>query len=225
MNEAAIIIMAKEPKIGYTKTRLTPPLSPINATRLYEALLRDTIELLSNIENLDLAIAATPPESNQYFEKICPANTLIIPVTCSDIGDCLKKVLGNLLERGYSKVMALNADSPALPLEYIYDAIHQLETKDLVFGPTQDGGYYLVGLRKLYEDIFIGIEWSTDKVLSESRSKANQLGLKTGILSTWFDIDSIDDVKQLEANLNNFPTHSLFYTKQLLRSDLWKNFR
>lgn len=216
--------MAKEPKIGHTKTRLTPPLSPLNATRLYEALLRDTIELISEIEIIDLAIAVTPPESNQYFEKISPASTLIIPVTCADIGDCLKKVLGKLLDRGYSKVMALNADSPALPVEYILEAIQQLDTKDLVFGPTQDGGYYLVGLKQLYENIFCDIEWSTDKVLSESLSKAEQLGLKTWILSTWFDVDSADDVKQLEAKLNEFPNQSLYYTRQLLRSDTWQNF-
>ncbi len=78
--------MAKEPKVGSTKTRLCPPLSLEEAAHLYEALLRDTIDSSAQLENVDLAIAITPPESVDYFQRISPPGTLLLPVTCSDIG-------------------------------------------------------------------------------------------------------------------------------------------
>lgn len=218
MNYSAIIIIAKEPRVGKTKTRLTPPLSPTEATIFYEALLRDTISLVSGIEGVDTAIAYSPPDSTDYFMQISPSGTILLPVECVDIGGCLSKALGDLLERGYLRVLALNADSPTLPQRILEEAIKQLDKNDIVFGPTLDGGYYLVGLKELYGKIFSDIKWSTSTVLSETLSKVYDLGLRVGILPSWYDIDTPADILHLKKDLLRLPNNALNHTRLVLQS-------
>jgi rSAM/selenodomain-associated transferase 1 len=225
MNNSAIIIMAKEPREGYTKTRLTPPLSALNATRLYEALLRDTITLVSEINEIDLAIAVTPPESIDYFKHISPSGTLLLPVECNDIGDCLMKAMRELFKRGYSRVFALNADSPTLPPTYIEDAIQRLELDDIVLGPTADGGYYLIGVKQLHDELFINIGWSTASVLSETMAKADKLGQKAGILAPWYDVDTIEDIMRMQKDLMNLSKDLLIHTRSVLESEEFDKFK
>ena len=178
MREAVIIVMAKQPQVGRTKTRLCPPLSWQDAAALYEALLLDTLSLVSALQGIDLAVAITPPESQPYFERIAPAGTLLLPIEGSDIGDCLSQVIKIVLRMGYCKALALNSDGPSLPPEYLQQAIDYLDRYDLVLGPGHDGGYYLVGMRRAASEIFRGIAWSTDKVLSQTLERARALGLQ-----------------------------------------------
>ena len=220
LSHSALIIMAKEPKLGSTKTRLCPPLSLEGAVRLYEALLLDTIEMTEKLvgidgnDGIDLAIAITPPESQGYFESISPPGTLQLPVTCADIGECLTKVLGQLLALGYKKVIALNADGPSLPMEFIQDAIELLDKNDLVFGPSEDGGYYLIGMKEKTPEIFTGIAWSTSQVLEQTLAKAESLGLKVALTSLWYDIDTFADIERLRLELASIPSDRLIHCRR-----------
>ena len=101
MNGTALVIMAKKPLVGSTKTRLCPPLEPAEAALVYEALLLDTIQLCAGIDGIHLAIAVTPPDAVGYFEKNTPGGTILMPVDCPDIGRCLQQVIGQLLEDGF----------------------------------------------------------------------------------------------------------------------------
>ena len=216
MNSSALIIMAKEPKIGSTKTRLCPPLRPDQAAQLYEVLLWDTIEMAAGVPGIDLAIAITPPESSEYFKQIAPPETILTPVACADIGECLAYVLGQLLEMGYERVMALNSDGPSLPPENIQTAIQSLDQHDLVLGPAEDGGYYLVGLQQLNANIFMGIDWSTNQVLAQTLQKAEQLSLSVDLLPPWYDVDTAADIQRLRAELETLPAKALKHTRQFL---------
>ncbi len=213
MSDSALIIMAKEPKVGATKTRLCPPLSCEEAARLYEALLLDTIESTSQLPKIDLAIAISPPESTEYFGRISPLETLLIPVTCYDIGDCLNQVLTQLLALGYKKAIALNGDGPTLPREYILHAFELLDDHDLVFGPSEDGGYYLVGLKEPIPEIFTGIAWSTPQVLKQSLAICNSLGRDVGLTPTWYDVDTIEDIRRLQTELGALPQDRLIHCR------------
>ncbi len=216
MNSSALIIMAKEPKIGSIKTRLCPPLRPDQAAQLYEALLWDTIAMASAVPGIDLAIAITPPESSEYFKQIAPSETILIPVACADIGECLAYVLGQLLEMDYERVMALNSDGPSLPPEYIQRANQSLGQHDLVLGPAEDGGYYLVGLQQFQPHIFMGIDWSTHKVLAQTLQKAKQHSLSVHLLPPWYDVDTAADIDRLRDELETLPAKALTYTRQFL---------
>jgi rSAM/selenodomain-associated transferase 1 len=214
--DCALIIMAKQPQVGKTKTRLVPPLTLQEAAALYEALLLDTIDLVTSVKGADLALAISPPESTAFFKSITPPGTLLLPVSGADIGACLAQALADLSGMGYSKVIALNSDGPTLPAGYISSAIQFLDDCDLVLGPGHDGGYYLVGMKHPLPGIFTGIAWSTDQVLSQTQQRSKMLGLKTLLTPTWYDIDTAQDFKQLQADLKRLPPGSLLHTRHFL---------
>ena len=216
MNSSDLIIMAKEPKIGSTKTRLCPPMKFGEAANFYEALLWDTINMTTGIKGIDLAIAISPPESADYFRKISPPKTHLIPLTCADIGECLMRVLDKLLEMGYLQVMALNADGPSLPPSYIQEAKESLDQHDLVLGPTEDGGYYLIGFKENYPDLFTGIDWSTNEVLEQTLIKADSLNLSVHLLPTWYDVDTSKDIQRLRDELKMLPPKRLIHSRKFL---------
>jgi rSAM/selenodomain-associated transferase 1 len=214
MKKPILIIIAKEPQVGTTKTRLTPPLEPSQAADLFEALLEDTIDLAANIAEIDLAVAVTPPESTAYFESKTPEGTLLIPVTCADIGDCLKQVFAELFERGYPKVLAFNSDGPSLPSEYIHQAVELLDSQDVVYGPSDDGGYYLVGLKELHARLFSDIQWSTPLVMEQSLARAEAEKLQTALLPEWYDVDTADDLERLLRDIQRYPQDRLKNTRR-----------
>lgn len=213
----AIIIMAKQPRAGKTKTRLCPPFTIEGAAVLFEALLRDTIELAAGLEGIQLAIAISPPEARAYFSSISPPGTLLLPIEGANIGICLEKALEGLLERKFKKVIALNADGPSLPREYLVDAFRLLDSNDVVLGPGEDGGYYLVGLKQMNADIFADIPWSTSAVLEKTLAQAAQSGLRTALTPTWYDVDIPADVDRLIKEINGLPAGRLPYTRRFFQ--------
>ena len=212
----ALVIMAKQPVAGRTKTRLCPPLTPAQAAELYEALLRDTIHLVAGLAGVQLAIALTPPEATELFERWSPPGTLLLPVSGSDIGECLDRVLGSLLAAGHSGVMALNSDGPTLPAAHLRQALAQLDQADVVLGPGEDGGYYLIGLRAPHPRLFYEIDWSTERVLPQTLARAESLGLSVALLPAWYDVDTAPDLDRLRAEVKTLPPGAVPYTRQFL---------
>ena len=212
----ALVIMAKEPAVGRTKTRLCPPLTPEQATELYKALLRDTIHLASGLEGVQLAVALTPPEAMEQFGRWSPPSTLLLPVSGADIGECLDRVLSSLLAAGHSGVMALNSDGPTLPADHLRQALTQLDQADVVLGPGEDGGYYLIGLREPQPGLFYEIDWSTERVLPQTLARAESLGLSVALLPPWYDVDTAPDLDRLRAEVASMPPDTVPHTRQFL---------
>jgi uncharacterized protein len=213
MANSAVAVMAKQPQPGRTKTRLCPPFTPQEAACFYEALLKDTLLLVGGIEGVQLAVAITPPESQGYFRAVTSPGTLLLPVDGAHIGECLNSVLNGLLDSGYSKALALNADGPSLPRHFVIQALDALDNHDLVLGPGEDGGYYLVGLKGSQPGIFEGIQWSTEKVLAQTLGQARRFGLKTALTPPWYDIDLPEDVDRLRAELDRLPGEALPHSR------------
>lgn len=216
MNETVFTIMAKKPQVGRTKTRLYPALSQLEAVALYEALLLDTIALVADLRWADLTIAITPPESAKYFESVTPAGTLLLPVEGKDIGECLAQVMDTLLAMGYRKALALNSDGPSLPTEYLVQAARHLDGRDIVLGPGHDGGYYLVGMSCPHPEIFDDIDWSTDRVLSQTLERAGGSGLHTALTPQWYDVDTPGDLARLQAELKHLSPDRLIHCRKFL---------
>jgi len=208
-----IVIMAKQPIMGATKTRLVPPLTYTEAANLYQALLLDTIELVASIAAVDMAVGVTPPAAWTYFQQITPPQTELLPVEGSDIGACLHAVTADLFARGYQKVLAINSDGPSLPVEYLTRGVELLDHHEVVFGPNDDGGYYLVGLVQPQPRLFQEIPWSTEQVFELSLSRSAELGLRTGFLPSWYDIDTGGDLRHLIGALKNASPHQLTHTR------------
>jgi rSAM/selenodomain-associated transferase 1 len=216
LSKPVLVIIAKQPQVGTTKTRLSPPLSLSAAAGLFEALLLDTIDLAASVDGIDLAVAVTPPESIPYFDGVTPPGTLLLPVSCPDIGDCLTQVFEQLLGRGYPRVLAFNSDGPSLPLAYIQAALQLLDDHDVVYGPSEDGGYYLVALDQPHPELFRGIEWSTPRVMDQSLAVTHEAGLQVGLLPEWFDVDNAAGLKRLLQDARTLPSHRLVNTRRFL---------
>ena len=116
-------------------------------------------------------------------------------------------LLADLLERGHAGAIAIDSDSPTLPMTFVVEAATMLADArcDVVLGPCDDGGYYLVGLRSSEPALFNGIPWSTDAVFAMTLDKARGLGLAVHVLPRWFDVDTEGDLQRLHAELTAGP--------------------
>jgi rSAM/selenodomain-associated transferase 1 len=197
----AIAIMAKAPRAGQVKTRLCPPLSPEEAAALYRCFLADKIHQIGALARARPAIAFTPEDERGAFEALAPG-FLLVPQRGPDLGSRLLGSLTELLHEEAAAV-AVDSDTPTLPTSFLQQAIDLLATRtvDVVLGPTEDGGYYLIGVRAPHPALFEGIAWSTPAVLSTTLERARAGGLKVACLPAWFDVDTPADLARLRAAL------------------------
>lgn len=198
----AVAIMAKTPKAGEVKTRLCPPLSPAGAAELYRCFLLDKIEQVRSLKTASPAIAYTPAEGRAFFEQVAPG-FILVAQWGADLGARLANSLGELLDRGHRAALAIDSDTPTLPLGFLEQALDLATTTDadLVLGPTEDGGYYLIGLRTVHRELFETMAWSTSQVLPETIRRAQAKGLRVASLPPWYDIDTPADLARLRARL------------------------
>jgi rSAM/selenodomain-associated transferase 1 len=209
----AVAIMAKAPQAGDVKTRLCPPLSPADAAELYRRFLLDKIEQVRLLEAASLAIAYTPAEARAFFEEIAPGFVLV-QQRGADLGDRLSNSLSELLAGGHGGAVAIDSDTPTLPVVFLQQAVDLVATPDIdvVLGPTRDGGYYLIGLRVMHRELFEAMAWSTSAVLAETIRRADAKGLRVACLPPWYDIDTPEDLGRLRTELaapgGNAPRHT-----------------
>ncbi len=198
----ALCCMVRAPEPGSVKTRLTPPLTPIQASGLYRCFVKDTLRRVGSIRGLDTYIAYTPPDGRMKIYELISQGMFLTPQKGRTLGDRLYNVFSYLFGRGYSGVCVIGSDSPDLPLEYIEESIRLIRCGDgrVVLGPARDGGYYLVSMNLLTPVPFEGIPWSTERVLDETIKKVKRAGLGLRLLEPWYDIDSAEDLYLLRDN-------------------------
>ena len=144
----ALLVVAKRPAAGQTKTRMTPPLSAKMAAALYECFFRDTVELMRQVDDMQPALAYLPEGEEDYFRQLAPDFELILQEG-HDLGSRLDNATTSYLYNGYQQVVIMDSDSPTLPVSYLRKSFSELEGgADLVLGPCDDGGYYLIGMKQ-----------------------------------------------------------------------------
>jgi rSAM/selenodomain-associated transferase 1 len=203
MASTAVMIMAKAPYPGQVKTRLCPPLTPWQAAALCRAFLCDKIAQVRSLTGARPAIAYTPAAGEDFFADVAPDFTLLAQQG-TDLGDRLINSLRYFLNLGCPGVMAIDSDTPTLPTHCLQQAIALLAQPDVdvVLGPSDDGGYYLIGIRAMHRELFIDMPWSTSAVLPETVQRAEALGLRVARLPTWFDVDTPQDLARLRTALS-----------------------
>ena len=213
--DAALVIFAKAPIPGQVKTRLCPPLTPDEAASLHGSFVLDALErsrdertrgrVTLNRVPLDRFVACAPSASHVFFKIIEERHGVrLLDQIGEDLGSRMDQAFRAIFGRGYQRVLVVGTDLPSLPGACYTQAFSLLADHDLVLGPSLDGGYYLIGLKRPAPELFVGIPWSTDRVFALTQAKAEALGLKTGLLPAWRDVDTIDDLLVLieEAGLN-----------------------
>jgi rSAM/selenodomain-associated transferase 1 len=191
-NLCALAVMTKAPRAGAVKTRLTPPLTAEEAAALNICFLRDISGAISQVGNGARGIGCyTPLGSEGAFRDIFPAEFQLIAQRNADFGGRLAGAIEDLLAVGFAAVCLINSDSPTLPAAVFAQAAQILSSPNerLVLGPSDDGGYYLIGMRKLYPRLFQEIDWSTDRVLTQTLERANELGFNPSLLPNCYDVD------------------------------------
>lgn len=210
----AFAIMAKAPLPGRAKTRLVPPLSPEEAAALSAAFLRDMTENLRTLsESVPVApyIAYAPAKSETFFDGLlAPGTDLLLadgsielPDSVKGFGRCLLHAVQGLFDKGFSSVCLLNSDSPTLPTSYLRRAAELLAAHGdrVVLGPAEDGGYYLIGLKRPHAHLFTGIAWSTETVAAQTRARAREADIPITELSPWYDVDDSGGLSRLREEL------------------------
>ena len=201
--DSALVIFAKAPIPGEVNTRLCPPLTPDEAATLHGSFVLDMLERSKTaVAKLKLPFdryLACAPSSTLVFFKIMEERqgVKLIDQVGDDLGARMQQAFETMFGKGYQRVFIVGTDVPTLPLDHYKQAIALLETNDLVLGPALDGGYYLIGLKRMVPDLFVGIPWSTELVLGLTQKNAMNLGLKTALIPPWRDVDTIDDLHAL----------------------------
>ena len=200
----ALAVMAKAPVPGSVKTRMVPPLTQEQAAALYRAILRDQLEHLIRLAAIDLYVAFTPDDAAALMKSVVPAAFECFPQRGEDLGERMQEIFAELWRRGHRNLVLIGSDVPAPPLDFFHDAFNALAGKgepevQVVFGPSRDGGYYLVGMNQSTPEIFDGMTWSHDRVLAQTTAKLTGLGIDFRLLPSWFDLDTIADLKRMQT--------------------------
>ena len=151
---ASLIIVAKKPDPGSTKTRLCPPFSPEAAAEFYGCLMWDTLALAAKVQGVDLTLAYTPSSAIDYFQELIPDGFRLIPQSGNGLGERLSNALKYHLERGYRKAVIMNSDGPTLPPARLKESLEGLDHADVTLGMGHDGGYYLIGVKRHHPQLF-----------------------------------------------------------------------
>lgn len=212
----ALLVIAKRPVPGQTKTRLSPPLSAEQATLLYECFLRDTLDLARAVPDVTRLIAYLPAGEADYFRETAPDFDLVLQRGAS-LGERLDHALTHCLHGGFDRAVIMDSDSPTLPAPYVVRAFDLLDEADLVLGPCDDGGYYLIGLTRPQPRLLREVQMSTPKVLRDTLALAEQESLRTALAPTWYDVDTIRDLQRMEDELGMAKNGLAHHTREWLR--------
>ena len=193
-----LVVMAKRPERGKVKTRIASALGDDRAAEVYRCALLDTLAVALSISDVTRALSFAPPtdDARRYFEDIAPA-FLLMPQAGATLGERVSDTLKRLLS-SFSPVVLIGSDGPDLPAEFVTRAFDILRTgKDVVLGPANDGGYYLIGMRSMQPILFERIDWSTEAVAQQTRERAGEAALNLVELPHWHDIDNVGDLQGL----------------------------
>ncbi|MCS6852365.1 MAG: TIGR04282 family arsenosugar biosynthesis glycosyltransferase [Gemmataceae bacterium] len=191
-------VLAKWPQPGRVKTRLAAGTSPEWAAAVAAALLRDSLERWSAVSARRVLVYA-PRESQAAFAELAAGRFALVPQVEGDLGERMAAFFRDQFAAGARAVILLGTDSPTLPVDLVRDSFALLRKADVVLGPATDGGYYLVGCRRM-PPIFEGVTWGSSDVL---RQTVTRLGpdWRLAVLPPWYDVDTWDDWRLLRGHV------------------------
>ena len=212
----ALLVVAKQPAAGHTKTRLCPPLAAETAAALYECFLRDTLDVMRQVPGVERGIVYLPADAAGYFHTLAP-DMALTPQRGADLGERLDHLLSDALVGGAAQAVVMDSDSPTLPAAYVAEAFARLDgPADVVLGPCDDGGYYLIGLKRPQPRLLREVQMSTPFVVSDTLALADSLGLKVALLPPWYDVDTAAELERLRAELATASEQTAPHTHALL---------
>jgi rSAM/selenodomain-associated transferase 1 len=205
----ALFVIAKQPAPGRSKTRLAPALGERGAAELYGCFLRDSLALARAAcaaqPDIRPGVLHLPAGAEDFFRRLAPDFRLLAQ-TGAGLGERLDNALRRLLGDGCAQAVILDSDSPTLPLVSLLDAFTALDAgADVVLGPCDDGGYYLIGLRAPQPRLLREVPMSTPEVTARTLALAAELGLRAACTTPWYDVDTPEELARLAGDLARRP--------------------
>lgn len=199
-----LVVMAKAPRPGMVKTRLTESLPSPAVTALYRCLLADTLALATSLTNVEVAVMCPEADQNELARLL--GNTVqVVAQKGQGLAAGLTSVFRHFTAPGRQQVIAFNSDSPHLAPSVLNSAFEILDTHDVVVGPTHDGGYYLVGAKAAHAALFESDGMGTGNALDRLLTRARALELSMGFTESFYDIDIANDLILLANELQLAP--------------------
>jgi rSAM/selenodomain-associated transferase 1 len=195
--------MAKAPRVGKVKTRLAPALGFEGSAAINVCFLRDTAKNIDGVGGAAGLVCYTPVGDEAAFDGLLPEGFALIAQRGDGFGERLLAAAEDILACGFGAVCLIDSDSPTLPAAALRQAVEELARPGdrVVLGGSEDGGYYLIGLKRVHSKPFERIAWSTDAVYGETKARCAEAGLELVELPLWYDVDDAATLAVLEAEL------------------------
>jgi rSAM/selenodomain-associated transferase 1 len=192
--EKALIIFVRNPELGKVKTRLAADVGNENALLIYKKLLQHTFEITQQSQAHKFIFYADKIEPDDMWQQ---ENYFKLLQDKKDLGNRMQSAFENIFKKGYNKVCIIGSDCFELSADMIDKSFAYLDTYDLIIGPANDGGYYLLAMKNEIKDVFKNIDWSTEKVLQQTIKKTREKKYTYLLLDKLNDVDTVTDVPQL----------------------------
>ena len=199
MGKSALIIFQKNAVVGKVKTRLSVDVGDVVAMEIYQELVRHTHEVCKNVNAQKFLFFSDfiPDDTSEYGQDY-----QFEVQNGNDLGLRMADAFNTIFSKGYEKITILGTDCGELESRIVAESFELLENCEVVIGPARDGGYYLLGLKKLIVDLFVEIPWSTEKVLFHTMEKLENQSISYELLKILSDVDRIEDWKKLKRKLS-----------------------
>ena len=194
MGPNVLLYFVKYPTPGKVKTRLAKTVGDQEAAKLYSELAEKNLKVIASLHQrniCDLVIVFDPPVKKEDFKRWFSVSCEYLPQCEGDLSERLMHAFGEAFQRGGRRVMALGSDTLGLTTDIIQQGFEALQSNDVVVGPAEDGGYYLIGSASFQPKLFEGIAWSTSGVLAQTYKTINNLRLSYQTLRQLEDLDEI----------------------------------
>ena len=192
-----LIIFSRYPEPGKTKTRMIPALGAVGASELQRQMTEHCLNIAKKLlSSRNITIEVHFAGGNQELMAEWLGQDLeYVPQIAGDLGNKMRFAFDRSFELGTQRVVTIGIDCPDINQEILENAFDSLRNQDLVMGPAQDGGYYLIGLNQTIPQLFRNINWGTEKVFKQSQNIARQLNLSIDYLPALSDVDRPEDLE------------------------------
>lgn len=192
-----LLVFVKAPRPGFVKTRLAQGVGPAESARIYECLATHLLRGLAPLPHVELHHA--PADAGEDIRPwLLRPEWRSQPQAEGGLGQKLAAAFERGFFQGAAKLAAIGSDCPWVTPADVEEAWRLLEENDLVLGPAEDGGYWLIALKAPHPGLFDGIAWSTGEVLAQTLAKARELNLRSNLLRVLSDVDTVEDWERIE---------------------------